>query len=117
MSRLQCDASTARSSSTYATPFDMPAPKFRPTGPSTTTMPPVMYSQQWSPAPSITARAPGPRHAAPAAGHVLAVVAPRAFDHGERARVPDGEPVTGGAGREQPARRRAAERRVAADHV
>ena len=27
-------------------------------GPSTTTTPPVMYSQQWSPAPSITAMAP-----------------------------------------------------------
>src|SRR6059036_3177193 len=39
-------------------PFDIPAAKFLPTGPSTTTTPPVMYSQQWSPAPSITATAP-----------------------------------------------------------
>src|SRR5439155_958733 len=36
----------------------MPAPKLRPTSPSTTTVPPVMYSQQWLPAPSMTAIAP-----------------------------------------------------------
>ena len=36
----------------------MPAPKFRPVGPSTTTRPPVMYSQAWSPTPSTTAMAP-----------------------------------------------------------
>ena len=36
----------------------MPAPRLSPTGPSTTTVPPVMYSQQWSPAPSMTAVAP-----------------------------------------------------------
>src|SRR5258707_9960117 len=36
----------------------MPAPRLRPTGPSTTTIPPAMYSQQWSPAPSMTATAP-----------------------------------------------------------
>jgi hypothetical protein len=36
----------------------MPAPKFRPVGPSTTTTPPVMYSQPWSPTPSTTADAP-----------------------------------------------------------
>lgn len=29
----------------------MPAPTFLPTVPSTTTLPPVMYSQQWSPVP------------------------------------------------------------------
>lgn len=36
----------------------MPAAKFLPQRPSTTTLPPVMYSQQWSPAPSATAVAP-----------------------------------------------------------
>ena len=36
----------------------MPAAKFRPVGPSTTTRPPVMYSQPWSPTPSTTALAP-----------------------------------------------------------
>src|SRR5438270_74130 len=36
----------------------MPAPRFWPTGPRTTTVPPVMYSQQCSPAPSMTATAP-----------------------------------------------------------
>src|ERR687886_275121 len=33
----------------------MPAAKLRPVGPSTTTRPPVMYSQPWSPTPSTTA--------------------------------------------------------------
>jgi hypothetical protein len=33
---------------------DMPAAKLRPVLPSTTTMPPVMYSQPWSPTPSTT---------------------------------------------------------------
>ena len=36
----------------------MPAAKLRPVGPSTTTRPPVMYSQPWSPTPSTTACAP-----------------------------------------------------------
>ena len=36
----------------------MPAPTLRPTGPSTITVPPVMYSAQWSPVPSTTAVAP-----------------------------------------------------------
>ena len=36
----------------------MPAAKLRPVGPSTTTTPPVMYSQPWSPTPSTTAAAP-----------------------------------------------------------
>ncbi len=35
----------------------MPAATLRPTVPSDTTVPPVMYSQQWSPAPSTTASA------------------------------------------------------------
>ena len=36
----------------------MPAAKLRPVRPSTTTTPPVMYSQPWSPTPSTTADAP-----------------------------------------------------------
>jgi hypothetical protein len=36
----------------------MPAAKLRPVVPRTTTMPPVMYSQPWSPTPSTTAVAP-----------------------------------------------------------
>ena len=36
----------------------MPAAKLRPVRPSTTTVPPVMYSQPWSPVPSTTAAAP-----------------------------------------------------------
>ena len=36
----------------------MPAAKLRPVGPSTTTRPPVMYSQPWSPTASTTALAP-----------------------------------------------------------
>ena len=39
-------------------PPDMPAAKLRPVLPSTTTVPPVMYSQPWSPTPSTTAVAP-----------------------------------------------------------
>ena len=39
-------------------PPDMPAAKLRPVMPSTTTVPPVMYSQPWSPTPSTTACAP-----------------------------------------------------------
>ena len=45
-------------SSTYATPPDMPAAKLRPMRPSTIAVPPVMYSQPWSPTPSTTASAP-----------------------------------------------------------
>ncbi len=36
----------------------MPAAKFLPVGPSTTTRPPVMYSQPWSPTDSTTAFTP-----------------------------------------------------------
>src|SRR5690242_1055624 len=43
---------------TNARPPDMPAAKLRPVGPSTTTVPPVMYSHPWSPTPSTTAAAP-----------------------------------------------------------
>ena len=39
-------------------PPDMPAAKLRPVGPSTTTTPPDMYSQAWSPTPSTTVCAP-----------------------------------------------------------
>ncbi len=58
MSLLQRTAKFSASSSTYATPLDIPAAKFRPTCPRTTTTPAVMYSQQWLPAPSMTAIAP-----------------------------------------------------------
>ena len=51
----------------YARPPVIPAPKFAPTGPRTTTVPPVMYSQPCGPIPSTTASAPrcGPRSASP----------------------------------------------------
>jgi hypothetical protein len=39
-------------------PPDMPRRNFGPVAPSTTTVPPVMYSQPWSPTPSTTASAP-----------------------------------------------------------
>ena len=39
-------------------PPDMPAAKLRPVDPRTRTVPPVMYSQPWSPTPSTTAVAP-----------------------------------------------------------
>ncbi len=39
-------------------PPDMPAAKLRPVSPMTTTTPPVMYSQPWSPVPSTTQIAP-----------------------------------------------------------
>ena len=42
----------------YARPPVIPAPKLAPTGPRTTTMPPVMYSQPCGPMPSTTASAP-----------------------------------------------------------
>src|SRR5690606_40463352 len=58
MAMLQRSAKSPSSSSTYATPPDMPAAKLRPVLPITTTMPPVMYSQPWSPTPSTTAMAP-----------------------------------------------------------
>ena len=48
----------ASGSCTKATPPDIPAAKLRPVGPSTSTVPPVMYSQPWSPTPSTTAVAP-----------------------------------------------------------
>ena len=38
-----------------AMPPDMPAAKLRPVDPRITTLPPVMYSQPWSPTPSTTA--------------------------------------------------------------
>jgi hypothetical protein len=39
-------------------PPDMPQPKLRPVLPRMSAVPPVMYSQQWSPTPSTTATAP-----------------------------------------------------------
>src|SRR3989442_14700581 len=66
MSVLQRAENVSVSSSTYAVPFDIPAAKLRPTGPSTITTPAVMYSQQWAPAPSITAVRPEVRTADPA---------------------------------------------------
>ena len=42
----------------YARPPVIPAPKLAPTGPRTTTTPPVMYSQPCGPMPSTTASAP-----------------------------------------------------------
>ena len=46
-----------------------PAPKLRPVWPNTTTRPPVIYSQPWSPTPSTTAVAPLFRTAEPLSGH------------------------------------------------
>src|SRR5205823_5613675 len=43
---------------TYAWPPVIPAPRFQPVGPRITVVPPVMYSQAWSPAPSTTVVAP-----------------------------------------------------------
>ena len=53
--------------STNAMPPDMPAAMLRPVLPSTTTRPPVMYSQAWSPTPSTTVSAPELRAAEPLA--------------------------------------------------
>ena len=58
MSWLTRAGKTPAGSWTKAMPPDMPAPKLRPVRPSTTTRPPVMYSQPWSPTPSTTATAP-----------------------------------------------------------
>ena len=60
---LQRLAKWPSSSYTKATPPDMPAAKLRPVLPSTATVPPVMYSQPWSPVPSTTALAPDRRTA------------------------------------------------------
>jgi hypothetical protein len=45
-------------SRTYPTPPLIPAAKFLPTDPNTTTRPPVMYSRPFNPTPSTTAVAP-----------------------------------------------------------
>ena len=50
--------SWALGSSTKAWPPVIPAPRLYPKPPRTTTVPPVMYSQAWSPTPSMTAVAP-----------------------------------------------------------
>ena len=54
-------------------PPDMPAAKLRPVGPSTTTRPPVMYSQPWSPTASTTAFDAAVAHAEALAGHAADV--------------------------------------------
>ena len=54
-------------------PPDMPAAKLRPVRPSTTTRPPVMYSQPWSPTPSTTAFGAAVAHAEALAGHAADV--------------------------------------------
>ena len=68
----------------------MPAAKLRPVRPRTTTVPPVMYSQPWSPTP---------------------------FDDRHGAAVADGEPLAGQAVDEHLAAGGAVEERVADDHV
>ena len=64
-------------------PPDMPAAKLRPVWPITTTTPPVMYSQPWSPVPSTTAMAPGVAHREPLARHAaeIALARDRAVQH------------------------------------
>ena len=57
ISPLTLDAKVSSSSRKYPMPPVMPAPTLRPTRPNTTTHPPVMYSQQWSPVPSTTVSA------------------------------------------------------------
>src|SRR3989442_1689566 len=106
----------------------MPAPKLRPTSPSTTTVPPVMYSQQKTGrlveyvgeavgharaevAPDLT------QHHDRAAGHVLAAVASRALDDRDRAGVPHREPIARASGREQRPTGRAVQGGVAENHV
>ena len=65
-------------------PPDMPAAKLRPVRPMTTTMPPVMYSQPWSPAPSTTAMRAGIAHRETLAGDAaeIAFARDRAVEHG-----------------------------------
>src|SRR5581483_5625134 len=58
MVTLQRLRNSSSGSYTKATPPLMPAAKLRPVRPSTTTVPPVMYSHPWSPVPSTTALAP-----------------------------------------------------------
>mmetsp|Transcript_69340 Transcript_69340/g.160647 ORF Transcript_69340/g.160647 Transcript_69340/m.160647 type:complete len:211 (-) Transcript_69340:326-958(-) len=58
VSGFTCASNVWCGSHTHATPPLIPAAKLLPVVPSTATRPPVMYSQQWSPAPSTTAQAP-----------------------------------------------------------
>ena len=51
----------------------MPAAKLRPVSPSTTTTPPVMYSQPWSPRPSTTVDGAGVAHGEALARHALEI--------------------------------------------
>mmetsp|Transcript_13331 Transcript_13331/g.42297 ORF Transcript_13331/g.42297 Transcript_13331/m.42297 type:complete len:369 (-) Transcript_13331:3960-5066(-) len=57
ISPLTLEGKEPSSSRKYPMPPVMPAATLRPTAPSTTTAPPVIYSQQWSPTPSTTAMA------------------------------------------------------------
>mmetsp|Transcript_18872 Transcript_18872/g.47861 ORF Transcript_18872/g.47861 Transcript_18872/m.47861 type:complete len:206 (-) Transcript_18872:4316-4933(-) len=57
ISVLTLSQKSPSSSRKYPRPPVIPAATLRPTGPSDTTVPPVMYSQQWSPVPSTTASA------------------------------------------------------------
>src|SRR4029450_2206739 len=99
----------------------MPAPRLRPTGPSTITDPPVMYSPPWSPTPSTTAVAPELRTAnhspAPAGQKSLPTAAPPPPRAAPAAaggpRVADRQPLPGPAGAEQLAPGRPVESRVA----
>ncbi len=74
-------------------PPDMPAAKLRPVRPSTTTVPPVMYSQPWSPVPSTTAMRAGVAHRETLAGDAAEVglALDRAVDH----RVADDDVLVG----------------------
>ena len=75
----------------------IPAAKLRPVGPSTTTRPPVMYSQPWSPTPSTTALGAGVAHREALAGEPAEERAARrgAVEHG----VADDHVLLGGESR------------------
>ena len=75
----------------------MPAAKLRPVGPSTTTRPPVMYSQPWSPTPSTTALGARVAHREALAGQARGrtrLPARRAVEHG----VADDDVLLGAVG-------------------
>ena len=74
-------------------PPDMPAAKLRPVAPSTTTTPPVMYSQPWSPVPSTTAMAPGVAHGEALAGDAAEIAL--AGDGAVQHRVADDDALLG----------------------
>src|SRR4029450_9475520 len=88
-------------------PPDRPAAKLRPVLPSTTTVPPVMYSQQWSPAPSTTATAPELRTANRSPTEPATKTSPP---------VPPAHPPPPRTGHEHPAPRGPVQARVAGQH-